>query len=84
MTLLWVILLADSVTLAFTIYAAAKKPLLIDFLTVGLAMCMFAAALHQVLARDAHLFILSFTVVINLLLTYRLTKLWGYGSNVKH
>ena len=80
MLALWLTLLTDSVTLAVTIYAAARQPLLIDFFIVGLAMCMFAAALHQVLAREAHLFILIFTFVINLLSTYRLVKLWGDRS----
>lgn len=75
MPILWVTLIADSLTLAVTIYAAARRPLLLDFFIVGFAMCTFAAALHQVLASDTHLFILGFTVVINLLLTYRLSKL---------
>ncbi len=57
MPFLWVTLFADSVTLAFTVFAAAKRPLLIDFLTVGLAMCMLAAALHQVIAKHVHLYI---------------------------
>ena len=53
MPFLWVTLFADSVTLAFTVFAAAKRPLLIDFLTVGPAMCMLAAALHQVPVFDS-------------------------------
>lgn len=72
MPFLWVTLLADSVTLVFTIYAAAKRPILVDFFIVGLAMCAFAASIHQVLARDAHLFVLGLTFVVNFLLANRL------------
>lgn len=76
--LLWLTLVADSVTLGFTVYAAAKRPILIDFFIVSVAMCMFGFALHQVLAHDRHFLILFFTVVINLILTYRLGRLWGH------
>ena len=84
MPFLWVTLFADSVTLAFTVFAATKRPLLIDFLTVGLAMCMLAAALHQVIFKHCHLYILALTDVINLILTYRMAKLWGDGRLGKH
>lgn len=74
--LLWFTLVADSVTLGFTVYAAARRPLLIDFFVVSLAMCVLGFALHEVLAQDRHLFILFFTFVMSLILTYRLSRLW--------
>lgn len=73
---LWLILVADSATLGFTVYAAARRPIFIDFVIVSLAMCMFGFALHQVLAHDSHIVIVFFTFAMTLILAYRLSKLW--------
>jgi hypothetical protein len=81
--LLWFTLVADSVTLGFTVYSAARRPLFIDFFVVSLAMCVFGFALHQVLAHDKHLFILFLTVLMNLILTYRLSRLWERKRDLK-
>jgi hypothetical protein len=81
--LLWLTLVADSVTLGLTVYSAGRRPLLIDFFIVSLAMCVFGFALHQVLVRDRHFFILFLTVLMNLILTYRLVKLSGAKRDVK-
>jgi len=77
MAVFWITLVADSVVLACTIYAATKKPLLIDFLSVGLAMCSLAAALHQFITGHMHITILVFSIGLSLLLMYRLNILWA-------
>lgn len=82
-TALWLTLIADSATLGFTIYAAARRPITIDFIIVSLAMCVFGLALHQVLARDSHIFILFGTFAMNLILTYRLSRLASHKPTVR-
>lgn len=80
--ILWLTLIADSMTLGVTVYAAARRPILIDFFIVSLAMCMFGLALHQVLARDSHIFILLCTFAMNLILTYRLSRFASHKPTV--
>ena len=81
--ILWLTLIADSMTLGVTVYAAARRPILIDFVIISLAMSTFGLALHQVLARDSHIFILLCTVAMNLILTYRLSRFASHKQTVR-
>jgi hypothetical protein len=52
MSLLWVILLADTMTMVITIAAAIKRPIL-SYRVIGVvAICAFIAALHQVVTAQ--------------------------------
>lgn len=52
MSLLWVILLANAMTMFITIAAAIKRPLL-SYRIIGMvALCAFIAALHQAITAQ--------------------------------
>lgn len=72
----WLTLCSDAVALLFSICAAAVRPALIDFFTVGLALCATAFALDQVFSGSGHAYTLILTAALNLLLFYRLHVFW--------
>jgi hypothetical protein len=69
--ILWITLLANTITLAVTIAAAVRQPTLNYRATAAIAIASFIIALHQVVTDQSHLLALPLTSLLVLLLARR-------------
>jgi hypothetical protein len=80
MTLFWLILLADTLTMIMMIIVVIRRPRVSSLLGAITGVSAFAAALHQVASADANLLSLplAFLLVWMLVFLMRGTE-WGEG-----
>jgi hypothetical protein len=72
MTLFWLSLIANTVTLVVAITAAIIRPTLSFRLIAGVAICAFLTALHQVTTAQGNPLALLFNSLLVALVFYRL------------
>lgn len=70
MTLFVAILLANSLTLAVTVVAAVKRPILRYKLISGVALCATLLALHQVIIGQGNPFAVIFTILLIVMIAW--------------